>query len=178
MERAKRSLSQNFLVDPNTRRKIVAELEADRADTILEVGPGHGELTDLLAGDVARLVIVEKDDDLAVALTHRFQGRPDVTVVHGDALRVDLAEHLGRDRPVRLISNVPYGITSPLIFRFLELRPVPRRMVLMVQKEVALRLTAELGTKQYGALSALCRFYFDLRLERIIAAAGTDQPGE
>jgi 16S rRNA (adenine1518-N6/adenine1519-N6)-dimethyltransferase len=153
VERAKRSLSQNFLVDPNIRRKIVAELEADSADAVLEVGPGHGELTDLLVGHVERLVLIEKDDDLAAELIRRFRERPDVTVVHGDALQIELADRLGPDRPVRLISNVPYGITSPLIFRFLDLRPIPRRMVLMVQKEVADRISAPEGSKVYGALS-------------------------
>ena len=153
MRPAKRSLSQNFLVDPNIRRKIVAELRADAGDTVLEVGPGHGELSDLMAGQVARLVLVEKDDDLAADLERRFAGRDDVAVVHGDALDVDLAALVAGERPVRLISNVPYGITSPLVFRFLDLRPVPARMVLMVQKEVADRISAPEGSKVFGALS-------------------------
>ena len=153
MRPAKRSLSQNFLVDPNIRRKIVAELEAETGDTVLEVGPGHGELTDLLAGTVARLVLVEKDDELAADLLRRFEGRPDVVVVHGDALEADLAALVAGNGPVRLISNVPYGITSPLVFRFLDLRPVPARMVLMVQKEVAERIAATEGSKVFGALS-------------------------
>ena len=153
MVRAKRSLSQNFLVDPNIRRKIVAELRAGPDDEVLEVGPGHGELSDLLAGTVARLVLVEKDDRLAADLAARFAGRADVQVVHGDALEADLAGLLGRDRAGLLISNLPYGITSPLIFRFFEMRPLPRRMVLLVQKEVADRITASEGNKIYGALS-------------------------
>ncbi|MBT8477271.1 MAG: 16S rRNA (adenine(1518)-N(6)/adenine(1519)-N(6))-dimethyltransferase, partial [Gemmatimonadetes bacterium] len=153
MTRAKRSLSQNFLVDHNIRRKIVAELDADPSDGVLEVGPGHGELSDLLAGEVASLVLVEKDDRLASDLRDRFRGRDDVRVVHADALEVDLAGLLPADRPGKLISNLPYGITTPLIFRFLSMSPLPARMVLLVQKEVAARIAAGEGNKVYGALS-------------------------
>jgi 16S rRNA (adenine1518-N6/adenine1519-N6)-dimethyltransferase len=164
MVRAKRSLSQNFLVDPNVRRKIVAELGARADDEVLEVGPGHGELSDLLAGQVARLVLVEKDDRLAADLAVRFADRDDVQVVHGDALEADLAGLLGRDRAGLLISNLPYGITSPLIFRFFEMRPLPRRMVLLVQREVAERITAAEGNKVYGALSVGVQARADVRI--------------
>ena len=153
MVRAKRSLSQNFLVDHNIRRKIVTELRAGPDDAVLEVGPGHGELSDLLVGQVSRLVLVEKDDQLAAEVAERFMDREDVRVVHGDALEVDLAGLLSGDRAGLLISNVPYGITSPLIFRFLEMQPIPRRMVLLVQREVAERIAASEGNKVYGALS-------------------------
>ncbi len=149
---AKRSLSQNFLVDPNIRRKLVAELDAGAQDVVLEIGAGHGELSDLIAGTVRCLVLVEKDDRLAAELTDRFDHRADVEVVHADALDTDLAALVG-DRGGRLISNVPYGITSPLIFHFLEMHPIPTRMVLLVQKEVADRIASQAGSKVYGALS-------------------------
>jgi len=150
---AKRSLSQNFLIDPNIRRKLVAELSAGADEAVLEVGAGHGELSDLLAGRVAELVLVEKDDGLASELAVRFEGRPEVRVVHGDALQVDLSSQLGAGRRRRLISNLPYSITSPLIFRFLEMRPPPERMVLLVQREVAARVVAAPGSRTFGALS-------------------------
>jgi 16S rRNA (adenine1518-N6/adenine1519-N6)-dimethyltransferase len=150
---AKRSLSQNFLIDHNIRRKLVEELGSEPGDAVLEIGPGHGELSDLLAGRVSRLVLVEKDDRLATDLARRYVDRLDIQVVHGDALQADLSALLGDDRPGRLICNVPYGITSPLIFRFLEIRPFPHRMVLLVQREVAERLAAAPGTRTYGALS-------------------------
>lgn len=154
MVRPKRSLSQNFLVDHNIRRKIVETLEAGPSDTVLEVGPGHGELSELLVGRVARLVLVEKDDRLALELADRWGRREDVVVVHGDALELDLS---GLAAPVpaglRLVSNVPYSITSPLLFRLLDVRPRPDRIVVMVQEEVARRITAAPGGKEYGALS-------------------------
>ena len=128
MVRAKRSLSQNFLVDPNLRRKLVAELEAGSEDAVLEVGPGHGELSEIIAGSVERLVLVEKDDRLFEVLNEAFGNRPDVSLIHADALSEDLSDRLGTDRPTRVISNVPYSITSPLLFRFLDIRPVPRRI--------------------------------------------------
>lgn len=149
--RAKRSLSQNFLVDPNLQRRIVEALAAQPGETVLEVGPGHGELSRHLVGEVGLLVLVEKDDALAAALADRWGGRDDVRVVHGDALELDLA---GLVRPpYSVLSNVPYGITSPLLFRLLALEPSPARIVVTVQKEVGERIVAAPGSKTYGSLS-------------------------
>ncbi|MFW6039637.1 MAG: ribosomal RNA small subunit methyltransferase A, partial [Gemmatimonadota bacterium] len=159
MIRPKRSLSQNFLVDHNIRNKLIDTLDPAPDDTVLEVGPGHGELSELLVGRVARLVLVEKDDRLAPELAERWAGRADVRVAHGDALEVDLSALAAGDSSgaggtparsgpggaLRLISNVPYAITSPLLFRLLEVRPLPVRIVVLVQEEVARRITAEPG---------------------------------
>lgn len=151
--RPKRSLSQNFLVDPNLRRKLVAELDPAADEAILEVGPGHGELTELLLQRVDRIVVIEKDNDLAAELETRWGGGPQLEVVHGDALVVDLTRDLPAGAPYSIISNIPYAITSPLIFRFLDLDPPPRRIVATVQREVADRIVAAPGSKAYGALS-------------------------
>lgn len=151
--RAKRSLSQNFLVDPNLRRKLIEELDPRPSDAVLEVGPGHGELTELVLGQAARVVVVEKDDELAEELATRWGGEPSLDIVHGDALEVDLAGHLPEGVPYVVISNIPYAITSPLLFRFLELAPPPRRIVATVQREVADRVVARPGSRAYGALS-------------------------
>lgn len=159
MVRPKRSLSQNFLVDHNIRRKLVETLETRSGDTVLEVGPGHGELSELLIGRVRRLVLVEKDDRLALQLAERWAERDDVTIVHGDALELDLSALVSGDASVapgaglRLISNLPYAITSPLLFALLDVEPRPERIVVLVQEEVARRITAEPGGKEYGALS-------------------------
>jgi len=150
--RAKKSLGQNFLVDANIQRKIVEALGATDSDEVLEIGPGRGALTRHLVGSVRRLTLVELDDALAEALRDRFAARPDVQVVHGDVLDVDLASLLEGPTEARIIGNIPYNITTPIIFRLLE-RPRPRAIVLMVQAEVADRITAAVGTKAYGALS-------------------------
>jgi len=150
--RAKRSLGQNFLVDRNLQRKIVAAVGADAGDEVLEIGPGHGALTQHLAGTVRRLVLIELDDVLAASLAERFGGRTDVEVVHGDVLQVPRGDHLEDPEALLVVGNIPYNITTPIIFRLLE-RPRPRRIVLMVQDEVASRIVAGPGTKDYGALS-------------------------
>ena len=151
--RARRSLSQNFLVDHNLRRKLVSTLDARAGDCVLEVGPGHGELSELLVGKVDRLVLVEKDDRLSEILAERWGAREDVEIVHADALKLDLSEQVAGAESLRLISNVPYSITSPLLFRFLEIRPAPQRIVVLVQEEVGRRIVADPGSREYGALS-------------------------
>jgi len=150
--RAKRSLGQNFLVDPNLQRKIVEALGAGPGDEVLEVGPGRGALTRHLAGRVGRLVLVELDDALAAELGAAYGDRADVEVVHGDVLRVRLCDHVRDTSRLRVVGNIPYNITTPILFRLLE-RPRPAEIVLMVQDEVAERIVAEPGTKAYGALA-------------------------
>lgn len=150
--RAKRSLGQNFLVDPNLQRKIVDAVGAGPGDEVVEIGPGQGALTRWLAGTVRRLVLVELDDALAADLTDDFAGRDDVRVVHGDVLATDLAAHVDDPAALRVVGNIPYNITTPILFRMLE-RPRPRDIVLMVQAEVADRIVAEPGGSDYGALA-------------------------
>jgi 16S rRNA (adenine1518-N6/adenine1519-N6)-dimethyltransferase len=150
--RPKRSLGQNFLVDPNLQRKIVAALDAGPDDTVLEIGPGREALTRHLAGTVGRLVLVELDDDLAAALSVRYQGRDDVEVVHRDILDVSPEALVADPGSLRVVGNVPYNITTPILFHLLE-RPRPRDMVLMVQDEVADRIVAPPGSSAYGALA-------------------------
>ena len=150
--RAKRSLGQNFLVDPNLQRKIVEAVEIAPGDTIVEIGPGQGALTGHLAGRADRLIAVELDDRLFANLSGRYRDDPAVTIVHADALEWDPTSALVDDA-VKVVGNIPYNITSPLLFRLLEWRPEPERIVVMVQKEVADRLAAGPGEKAYGALT-------------------------
>lgn len=155
--RAKRSLGQNFLVDPNLQRKIVGTLEAGAGDTVVEIGPGQGALTNHLAGNVRRLIAIELDDSLARELRRRFQEREEVTIIHGDALHTDLAGLVDEPDRLRIIGNIPYNITTPLLFHLFGQRPAPAAIVLMVQNEVADRIVAEPGGKTYGALSVGAR---------------------
>lgn len=176
-QRPKRSLGQNFLVDANLQRKIVAALGAGPDDEVLEIGPGRGALTRHLVGTVRRLVLVELDDDLAARLEEDLGDRDDVRVVHGDVLEIPLEEHLSDPSAVRVIGNIPYNITTPIVFRLLE-RPRPRDIVVMVQEEVADRITAKVGTKAYGALSVGVRSVADAeRLFRVGRGAFRPVPG-
>jgi len=150
---AKKSLGQNFLIDPNLQRKIVDALEPTRDDDVLEIGPGQGALTKHLVGRVGRLTLVELDDALAAQLAAEYAANPEVHVVNCDILDVDL--HSVSDDPGRLkvIGNIPYNITTPILFHLIERRPRPRVIVLMVQREVADRILAPPGTRTFGALA-------------------------
>lgn len=150
--RAKRSLGQNFLVDGNLQRKIVAALDPGPEDAVLEIGPGQGALTQHLAGRVGHLVLVELDDALARTLGDRFAQDPSIHVVHGDVLETDLAGAVPDWGSTKVVGNIPYNITTPILFQLL-MRPRPREIVLMVQREVADRIVAEPGSGAYGALA-------------------------
>jgi 16S rRNA (adenine1518-N6/adenine1519-N6)-dimethyltransferase len=145
-------LGQNFLVDENIQRKIVGALSAGSEDEVVEIGPGHGALTRHLVGTVKKLVLVELDDHLAAQLDEAYGARGDVEVVHADVLDVSLGTltlDVGR---LRVLGNIPYNITTPILFHLLT-PPRPREIVLMIQDDVAARICADVGTKEYGALS-------------------------
>jgi 16S rRNA (adenine1518-N6/adenine1519-N6)-dimethyltransferase len=131
----------------------VAALQAEQGDTVLEIGPGQGALTRHLVGAVQRLILVELDDDLAAQLSAEFGGRQDVAVVHEDFMQVDLRNLVDDVSRLIVVGNIPYNITTPIIFRLLERPSRPRRVVLMIQKEVADRIVAPPGDGAYGALS-------------------------
>jgi 16S rRNA (adenine1518-N6/adenine1519-N6)-dimethyltransferase len=172
---AKKSLGQNFLIDPNQQRRIVAALEAGRADTVLEIGPGRGALTEHLVGAVGRLILVELDDALASSLQARYADAPHVTVLHADFMKLDLRDVVDDPATLRVVGNIPYNITTPIIFRLLEPQLRPQRIVLMIQREVADRIVAPAGTSDYGALSVGVRTV--ARVERLFnVARGSFRP--
>lgn len=156
----KRSLGQNFLVDPNVQRRIVDACGAGAGDPVLEIGPGRGALTTHLIERGVLLTVVELDDVLARELEARFGDS--VTVIHADVLSLDLSSRLPDWPSTHVIGNIPYNITSPLLFHLLE-APRPMDLVLMVQAEVAERLTASPGTKAYGASTVGVRSVAEVR---------------
>ena len=160
--RAQKSLGQNFLVDPNLQRKIVDALAVGPDDEVLEIGPGRGALTRHLVGRPRRLILVELDDRLAADLRERWGERADVEIMHGDALAMDLPALTNRPHALKVVGNIPYNITSPLLFRLLA-RPRPAQILVMVQREVTDRLLAEPGTSEYGALAVGVRSVADVR---------------
>ncbi|MEX0855959.1 MAG: 16S rRNA (adenine(1518)-N(6)/adenine(1519)-N(6))-dimethyltransferase RsmA [Gemmatimonadota bacterium] len=154
--RPKRSLGQNFLVDPGLRRRIVEAVQVEPGETVLEIGPGRGALTEGLVEVIdereGHLVAVELDDSLAEALKRRFDGNPRVRIIHGSVLDLSLDEVLADPTELKVVGNIPYNLTSPILFHLLE-RPRPREILLMVQREVADRILAPPGGGDYGALS-------------------------
>jgi 16S rRNA (adenine1518-N6/adenine1519-N6)-dimethyltransferase len=146
----RKSLGQHFLEDRRILERIVDALDPNPGDTVIEIGPGRGSLSDVLVPRVGRLVLIEYDRALAARLRERYAGTPSVSIVEADVLDVSLSSLAGG--PFKLIGNVPYYITTPILFRALE-TPRASRTVLLVQREVADRIAAAPGSKTYGALS-------------------------
>ncbi len=162
--RAKRSLGQHFLRDENVARNIAAAVDPRPGDLILEIGPGEGALTRYLAGSDHRVLAVELDHRVVQGLRDRCAGEG-VEVLEGDILRTDLTAIAARHgRKLRIAGNIPYNITSPILFHILDHRAAVADMVLMIQREVARRLAAGPGVKEYGIPSVFCRLYGDLEL--------------
>ncbi|MQA90986.1 MAG: ribosomal RNA small subunit methyltransferase A [Gemmatimonas sp.] len=151
--RARKSLGQNFLVDPNLQRKIVEAVDPSEDDEILEIGPGLGALTRHLVGRVRSLILVELDHDLARRLETEFGTDPSVRLIRDDILRVDLSDVSAAPDRLKVVGNIPYSITTPIIFHLLGSIPRPALIVLMVQREVADRILAAPATKAFGALT-------------------------
>jgi len=151
--RAKKSLGQNFLVDPNYQQKIVDSLQLRDDDELVEIGPGTGAITQHMVGKVRRFTAVELDDQLAAALRDRYADVPSFHLVHQDVMSVPSAELVQNIEAAKVVGNIPYNITSPLIFKLLERVSRPAVILFMVQKEVADRIVAPPGDKEFGALS-------------------------
>jgi 16S rRNA (adenine1518-N6/adenine1519-N6)-dimethyltransferase len=169
--RAKKSLGQNFLIDDSVLSRIVACVAPVHGDAILEVGPGRGALTKRLAASGAQFLAIEWDRDLLPLLNAEFAGAANVEIGHGDILRVDLRQLLesrASGRKWKVAANLPYNISSQVLFRFLECSGLFERLVLMLQKEVGDRLVAPAGCKDYGALTVLLRLHFDIRREFLV----------
>jgi 16S rRNA (adenine1518-N6/adenine1519-N6)-dimethyltransferase len=151
--RAKKSLGQNFLADAGYQRRIVEALDPRPDDEIIEIGPGTGAITQHIAGTVRRFVAVELDDALHARLAARYDATPGVEIVHASFLDVT-PDALSRDiAAAKVVGNIPYNITTPLLFRLLERAWRPRTIVIMLQREVADRILAPPGDRQFGALS-------------------------
>ena len=153
--RPSKALGQNFLVDGNIVARILRAADVQPEDWVIEIGPGLGALTQGLAARGANVVAVEKDGDLVDVLRGLFAGEPAVRIVHADALEVDFARLLPSSKPerVKIVGNLPYYITSPLLLTLVESGLEWERLVVMIQKEVGDRLKARPGTKAYGSLT-------------------------
>lgn len=157
--RPRKRFGQNFLHDQNVLDRIIAAADFQDDDKILEIGPGPGALTTRLLATGLPVLAVEIDRDLGAALQSREEKNLDVRI--GDVLRIDW-QALLQDPPYKLIANLPYNISSQILFKVLDHRCAFRRLVLMFQKEVGDRLLAEEGTRNYGILSALIQPWFQI----------------
>ncbi len=156
--RASKKLGQNFLIDAAVVRGIVEAAELQEGDRVLEIGPGIGTLTQGLAESGAQVTAVELDKKLPAVLAETLKGYENVRIVQGDILKTDIRELMG-DTPFKVAANLPYYITTPILMALLEQRLPIRKIVTMVQKEVAERMIAPPGSKTYGALSVAVQYY-------------------
>nr|MBA3806677.1 ribosomal RNA small subunit methyltransferase A [Acidobacteriota bacterium] len=157
--RPKKSLGQNFLADERVAELIVAALEPQSDETIIEIGPGRGALTSRLVERAGRLVAVELDSYLAQSLGRQFTGIPNFHLVEGDALTTDLCALIAPDRTARVIANLPFYISTAILQRLIEQRACISEMILMLQREVVERITAPPSSSERGYLSVLVEAY-------------------
>ncbi len=166
-----KSLGQNFLIDQNIVQNIIRGAEVTSEDFVLEVGPGIGTLTEALAEVAKQVVAVEIDKTLIPVLAETLGPYENTHIIHGDILKIDIKaiieEQFGGHKP-KVIANLPYYITTPIIMKFLEERMPVTDLVVMIQKEVAERIYASPSTKAYGALSIAVQYYADPQMLMIV----------
>lgn len=157
-KRPKKSLSQNFLVDLNTVERVLSLSQISSDDCVLEIGPGPGVFSDEIIKTGARYVAIELDDVFAQELQKRYQGHPRVEIYNQDFLNFDL-EQVQAPKKLKVISNLPFQLTSPILDRLLSRSDIISSCTLIMQKEVALRLSAKEKTKAYSSLSLFTQLY-------------------
>ncbi|MBI3790702.1 MAG: ribosomal RNA small subunit methyltransferase A [Gemmatimonadetes bacterium] len=170
---ARKSLGQHFLRDAKVLDRIAGALELTGTETVIEIGPGRGALTDRLAERAGRLIAIEVDKALIPVLRARYADRPNVIIAEGDVLTFDLAGLA--QGPYRLAGNVPYYITTPILFHALK-APRPERAVFLVQREVAERMAATPGSDAYGALSVNLQALATAETTLIVKPASFEPP--
>lgn len=156
---ARKRFGQNFLVDHQVIDKIIAAIAPKPEQNIIEIGPGRGAITEPILAKCPSLKVVELDRDLIPLLKEKFTGYPDFQVHQGDALKIDFSQFYQAGRAMRIIGNLPYNISTPLIFHLLSFSPQIGDMHFMLQKEVVDRLAASPGDKNYGRLSVMVQYY-------------------
>jgi 16S rRNA (adenine1518-N6/adenine1519-N6)-dimethyltransferase len=160
--RAKKSLGQNFLISDGVIENIITQSGLQVGDYVLEVGPGPGVLTQALSEIAGKVWAIELDDNFSKILVEEFKAKDNVKIIHTDALSFNLQDlKLPEGSKLKLIANLPYYITSPLINHFIDQRQYLQSMTIMVQQEVARRIAAKPGTKDYGILSVATQAYCD-----------------
>ncbi|MEK3951900.1 MULTISPECIES: 16S rRNA (adenine(1518)-N(6)/adenine(1519)-N(6))-dimethyltransferase RsmA [Psychrobacillus] len=171
----KKSLGQNFLIDPNILRNIVSHADLTKDSAAIEIGPGIGALTEHLARAAGKVVAFEIDQRLLPVLADTLSPYDNVDVIHADILEVDVKqifeEQLKDYKDVMVVANLPYYVTTPILLKLLMDRLPIRGLVVMMQKEVADRITASPGTKAYGSLSIAIQYYMQTEIAMIVPKA-------
>lgn len=159
MHKARKRFGQNFLHDPGIISRIVQSIGVSPEDNLVEIGPGKGAITALLLAEANSLNVVELDRDLIPILLAQFANHKGFTIHQADALKFDFANLWQQDKPLRIVGNLPYNISTPLIFHLLALGEKVQDMHFMLQKEVVERMAAAPGSKAYGRLSIMCQYH-------------------
>jgi 16S rRNA (adenine1518-N6/adenine1519-N6)-dimethyltransferase len=158
--RPKKHLGQDFLVDANIQRKIIEACELGTSDIVLEIGSGRGELTGFLADNSKKVYAVELDGFLCKILKDKFSSYDNIEILNLDILDLNLKKYFGKTgQRIKVVGNIPYYITTPIIAHLLKAREVIDSIFLTVQKEFARRITAKVGSKDYGAFSCFIQYY-------------------
>ena len=168
----KKSLGQNFLIDPNILRNIVSHANLTKDSGAIEVGPGIGALTEHLARAAKKVVSFEIDQRLLPVLEDTLSPYDNVKIVHSDILKADVAQVIEEEMPgiedIMVVANLPYYVTTPILMKLLNDRLPIRGFVVMMQKEVADRITARPGTKEYGSLSIAIQYYCTAEVAMVV----------
>ena len=168
----KKSFGQNFLTDTNILQKIVDTAEIDKNINVIEIGPGIGALTEFLAESAAEVMAFEIDERLVPILADTLRDFDNVTVVNQDILKVDLAQYIAEfknpDLPIKVVANLPYYITTPILMHLIESGIPFSEFVVMMQREVADRISAQPNTKAYGSLSIAVQYYMTAKVAFIV----------
>lgn len=157
--KARKRFGQNFLIDHGIIRDIVRAVHPHKDDQIVEIGPGKGAITQLLADSCDNLSVIELDRDLVPWLKVKFEHHPNFQLFQADALQFDFAQLVKEGRPIRIVGNLPYNISTPLIFHLLSYSTQVRDMHFMLQKEVVKRMAAQAGDSAYGRLGIMVQYY-------------------
>lgn len=157
----KKRFGQNFLQDENILNNIVKEINPQQDDQIIEIGPGYGALTKKLLSTAENLIAVEIDNELANDLKVRY---PQINLINEDFMETDLSKLTSSGKKLRIVGNIPYNITSPILFKLIENNELIKDAVFMVQLEVAKRMTADRGIKDYGILAVVLKYFSETEL--------------
>jgi 16S rRNA (adenine1518-N6/adenine1519-N6)-dimethyltransferase len=164
-----KSLGQNFLIDDSVLMDIVEGAEVNEQDFVIEIGPGVGTLTRELLKRAKKVCSIELDADLIPILKEELKEFDNFEIVHKDALKVNFNEIIGEEKSVKVVANLPYYVTTPIIAKLLNEGYNFKSLTIMIQKEVGERMAAKPNTKDYGALSILVQYYCDIKVIRKVS---------